>query len=75
VQPCKVIVKSTLGAGDTFRGGLIHDVLAGFADRDIVKFAAATAAAVCRRFPMALDPPGLEESTRLAGIRAHRSNS
>jgi hypothetical protein len=38
-------------------------------DRSIVQFAAATAAAVCRRFPMALDPPGLEEIAALAADR------
>jgi len=75
VSPNKVVVKSTLGAGDTFRAGVIHGVLEGFADLDTVKFAAATAAAVCRRFPMALDPPGLEEITLLANSSAAKAIS
>lgn len=57
----KVEVKSTLGAGDTFRGGVVYGVLKGFPDQETVKFAAATAACVCRRFPFALNPPSLEE--------------
>jgi sugar/nucleoside kinase (ribokinase family) len=69
VQPNQVTVKSTLGAGDCFRAGVIHGVLKGMDDRSIVQFAAATAAAVCRRFPMALDPPGLEEIAALAADR------
>jgi len=65
--PPRVCVKSTLGAGDTFRAGVIHGIVNGFDDRGIVRFAAATAAAGCRRFPMALVPPGLEETEVLAG--------
>lgn len=65
-KPHKVVPKSTLGAGDTFRGGVIHAVAAGMDDEGVVRFAAATAACVCLRFPMALDPPGLDEITALA---------
>lgn len=66
LAPFKVEVKSTLGAGDTFRAGVMYGVLNGLDDTGIVKFAAATAGSVCRRFPMALDPPGLEEIQNLA---------
>lgn len=59
--PYKVDVKSTLGAGDTFRAGVVYGVLNELDDENIVKFAAATAASVCKRFPMALDPPGIDE--------------
>ncbi len=69
VQPNQVSVKSTLGAGDCFRAGVIHGVLQEMDDRRVVQFAAATAAAVCRRLPFALDPPGLEEITALAADR------
>ena len=69
VQPYPVTVKSTLGAGDCFRAGVIHGVLQEMDDRSIVQFAAATAAAVCRRFPFALDPPKLEEIAALAADR------
>lgn len=63
--PYKVDVKSTLGAGDTFRAGVVYGVLNGLDDENIVKFAAATAASVCKRFPMALDPPGIDEILEL----------
>jgi sugar/nucleoside kinase (ribokinase family) len=66
VRPFNIVPKSTLGAGDTFRGGVIHAVLQGLGDEAIVRFAAATAACVCRRFPLAFDPPGLEEVSALA---------
>jgi sugar/nucleoside kinase (ribokinase family) len=65
VKPFKIVPKSTLGAGDTFRGGVVHGVFNGLSDEGIVRFAAATAACVCRRFPMAFDPPGLEEIAAL----------
>lgn len=66
--PYRVEVMGTLGAGDTFRGGVVYGVLKGMNDEDIVKFAAATAACVCKRFPMALDPPDLDEIMALAGL-------
>lgn len=66
LRPYQVEVKSTLGAGDTFRGGVIHGLARGLGDEGIVRFAAATAACVCRRFPMAHDPPALAEITALA---------
>jgi sugar/nucleoside kinase (ribokinase family) len=61
VAPFRVDVKSTLGAGDTFRAGVVYGVLNKMDDERIVKFAAATAASVCARFPMALNPPELAE--------------
>ncbi|HEX3029797.1 MAG TPA: PfkB family carbohydrate kinase [Clostridia bacterium] len=62
LKPYKVEVKSTLGAGDTFRAGIIYGILNNLPDEDIVKFAAATAASVCcADFPMAFNPPGLNE--------------
>jgi len=65
VLPCRIVPKSTLGAGDTFRGGVIHAVACGWGDEQIVRFASATATSVCRRFPFAIDPPGLEEVAKL----------
>lgn len=65
--PYKVDVKSTLGAGDTFRAGVVYGILNEFKDEDTVKFAAATAATVCMRFPMALNPPTLTEILGLMG--------
>lgn len=66
VQPYHVEVKSTLGAGDTFRAGIVHAVLEGFDDELTVRFAAATSAKVCSRFPMAINPPTLNEVMELA---------
>ncbi len=69
VSPHRVVPKSTLGAGDTFRGGVIHGLVCGLGDEDVVRFAAATAACVCLRFPMAFDPPGLVEIEARAALR------
>jgi sugar/nucleoside kinase (ribokinase family) len=66
MKPFNISVKSTLGAGDAFRGGVIHGISCGLSDESIVRFATATAACVCRRFPMAHDPPGLDEIAALA---------
>ncbi|MBK8477017.1 MAG: carbohydrate kinase family protein [Opitutaceae bacterium] len=66
VRPHLIVPKCTLGAGDTFRGGVMHAVFSGMADGDVVRFAAATAACVCLRFPMACDPRGLDEITAMA---------
>jgi sugar/nucleoside kinase (ribokinase family) len=61
----KVDVVSTLGAGDTFRAGALHGLFENYDDLGIVRFAAATAACVISRFPMALIPPTLEEIQNL----------
>lgn len=61
ILPYKVDVKSTLGAGDTFRAGVVYGILNDLSDEETVKFAAATAASVCMRFPMALNPPTINE--------------
>ncbi len=66
--PYRVNAVGTLGAGDTFRGGVVYGILKGLSDTDTVRFAAATAACVCRRFPMVLDPPCIEEIKELAGL-------
>ncbi|MEO3945580.1 carbohydrate kinase family protein [Gorillibacterium sp. CAU 1737] len=59
ITPYKVKVESTLGAGDSFKAGAIYGVFKKMPDEEIVKFAAATAATVCSRFPLALNPPTL----------------
>lgn len=61
-------VKSTLGAGDSFKAAVIHGVANQMPDQDLIRFAAATASSVCRRFPMADDPPGLEEIRAICGV-------
>jgi sugar/nucleoside kinase (ribokinase family) len=65
MKPFAIVPKCTLGAGDTFRGGVIHGLLSGWSDERVMRFAAATAACVCLRFPMAYDPPTLEEIEEL----------
>ncbi len=69
--PYKVKVVSTLGAGDTFRAGIMLGILSGGADREIVKYGAATAACVCTKFPIGLNPPEKEE---IAALMASRSD-
>ncbi|WP_341676252.1 PfkB family carbohydrate kinase [Niveibacterium sp. SC-1] len=51
--------RSTLGAGDVFRAGVVHGLLAGFDDDKTVRFAAAAAACACLDFPIAEHPPAL----------------
>jgi len=69
LRPYRVEAKSTLGAGDAFRAGVIHGIASGLDDTGIVRVAAATAAVACTRVPIALDPPGLDEVTSLASAR------
>ncbi len=59
-KPFKVQVQSTLGAGDSFKAGAVYAVFRQMPDKELVEFAAATAATVCSRFPLALNPPNLE---------------
>ena len=59
--PYKVNVKSTLGAGDTFKAGCTYALSAGMNDDELVRFASACAAAAISRYPMQLDPPAMED--------------
>lgn len=61
LAPFPVEVRSTLGAGDTFRAGVVYGILRRLPDRELVRFATALAAVVCRRFPIAENVPGLGE--------------
>jgi len=63
--PFSVEVKSTLGAGDTFRAGVVYGVYNELSDLEIVEFASATAGCVISRFPFAYNPPTLDEINRL----------
>ncbi len=65
IVPYKVNAVSTLGAGDTFRAGIIYGLLNNMSDEDTVKFAAATAAIVCTQFPMAFNPPCVPDILKL----------
>jgi sugar/nucleoside kinase (ribokinase family) len=61
VEPYRVEVMSTLGAGDTFRAGVVFGVLKGWDDERVVRFAAAVAAILCTRIPIADNVPTLAE--------------
>ena len=61
MKPFAVEVKSTLGAGDTFKAGCVYALLHGWKDEEIVRFASACSAVAISRFPLPLNPPKLEE--------------
>jgi sugar/nucleoside kinase (ribokinase family) len=60
-RPYPVEVKGTLGAGDSFRAGIVYGLYQGWDADKTVRFAAATAARVCTKFPVAANPPSLDE--------------
>lgn len=60
MEAFKVDVKSTLGAGDTFKAGCTYALLHGFSDEDTVRFASAASAEAISVFPLPLNPPTLE---------------
>ena len=61
MKPFSVEVKSTLGAGDTFKAGCVYGLLHEMPDEDLVRFASACSAVAISRFPLPLYPPRLEE--------------
>ena len=61
MKPFPVEVKSTLGAGDTFKAGCVYGLLHGMSDKELVRFASACSAIAISRFPLPLHPPRLEE--------------
>ncbi len=65
MYPFSTQVKSTLGAGDTFKAGCVYGVLHGMSDDEIVRFASACSAIAISRFPLPLNPPTLEEVEKL----------
>ncbi len=65
MKPFEVEVKSTLGAGDTFKAGCVYGLLKGMTDEELVRFASACSAIAISRFPLPLNPPTLEEVERL----------
>ncbi|MBR3016017.1 MAG: carbohydrate kinase family protein [Clostridia bacterium] len=65
MKPFPVEVKSTLGAGDTFKAGCVYGLLHGMADDGLVRFASACSAVAISRFPLPLYPPKLEEAQAL----------
>ncbi len=65
MKPFSVEVRSTLGAGDTFKAGCVYGLLRGMSDDDLVRFASACSAVAISRFPLPKFPPKLEEVRRL----------
>ena len=65
MKPFSVTVRSTLGAGDTFKAGCVYGLLHGMKDADLVRFASACSAIAISRFPLPLNPPRLEEVQKL----------
>lgn len=65
MKPFPVEVKSTLGAGDTFKAGCVYALLKNMADDDLVRFASACSGIAISRFPLPLNPPTLAEVNAL----------
>ena len=65
MKPFSVDVKSTLGAGDTFKAGCIYGLLHNMSDDELVCFASACSAIAISRFPLPLNPPALDEVNSL----------
>ena len=61
MKPFPVTVRSTLGAGDTFKAGCVYGLLHGMEDEDLVRFASACSGIAISRFPLPLNPPTLKE--------------
>lgn len=61
MKPFSVEVKSTLGAGDTFKAGCVYGLLHGMKDDELVRFASACSAIAISRFPLPLNLPTMEE--------------
>ena len=61
MTPFSVEVRSTLGAGDTFKAGCTYALLHGMSDSETVRFASACSAIAISRFPLPLHPPTLAE--------------
>ena len=68
-QPYSIKVVDTLAAGDTFRAGVVYGILKGWSDLEVVRFASATAAVSCLRFPSVYEPPTLAEIAELMKSR------
>jgi sugar/nucleoside kinase (ribokinase family) len=68
-QPYSISAVDTLGAGDTFRAGVVYGVLNDWPDKELVQFASACAAVSCLRFPSVYQPPSLTEVIELMNSR------
>ena len=57
MKPFQVEVKSTLGAGDTFKAGCVYGLIMGMTDEQLVRYASACSGIAISRFPLPLNPP------------------
>ncbi|SES92736.1 carbohydrate kinase family protein [[Clostridium] polysaccharolyticum] len=64
-QPFQVEVKSTLGAGDSFKAGTIYGLSKQMTDDEIVCYASGVAGVACTKYPICYNPPKLEEVREL----------
>lgn len=65
MKPFNVEVRSTLGAGDTYKAGCVYALLHGMSDDELVRFASACSGIAISRFPLPLNPPTLDEVNAL----------
>lgn len=65
MSPFQVEVRSTLGAGDTFKAGCTYALLHNMPDDELVRFASACSGIAISRFPLPLHPPLLTEVNEL----------
>ena len=65
MKPFNVEIRSTLGAGDTFKAGCVYGLVHGMSDEELVRFAAACSGVAISRFPLPLNPPKPEEVGKL----------
>ena len=72
--PYLVDAKSTLGAGDTFRAGIVYGILREFSDAECVRFASGLASLLCTRLPIADNVPTLSEVEAFLASRTARGN-
>ena len=61
MKPFPVEVKSTLGAGDTFKAGCVYGLIMKMKDDELVRFASASSGIAISRFPLPLNPPKWHE--------------
>ncbi len=68
-KPYSLDVVSTLGAGDSFKAGVVYALFNKMSDDNTVKFASAVAGIACTKYPIALYPPTLSEVKALTETR------
>jgi sugar/nucleoside kinase (ribokinase family) len=70
MTPFTVDVRDTTGAGDSFRAGVAHGILAGLGWEKSLQTACALAGMVCERFPGVLESPTRAELDAFLDARA-----